>query len=255
MQLRFLPLLFLMAGCVSQGKYEAVQSENDRHASLLKTEQEKTKLLTEQMSMVENRLSKINQERTDLEMSVDEMKIALADIEKRKMEAEKRVAEFRDLVNRFRSLIDSGKLKVKTVEGRMVVELATDVLFPSGSAQLSKEGSTALGEVAMTLSTLKDRSFQIEGHTDNVPIGTAQYPSNWELAAARSLTVVKVMLASGMPAERISAASFGEARPAQSNDTEEGKMANRRIEIVLLPDLSSLPGFDELNELDSPLQP
>ena len=70
--------------------------------------------------------------------------------------------------------------------------------------------------------------------------------SNWELAAARALTVVKTMVEAGLPAERISAASYGEHKPARANDSQEGKAANRRIEIVVVPDLSSLPGFDEL---------
>jgi chemotaxis protein MotB len=82
-----------------------------------------------------------------------------------------------------------------------------------------------------------------------VGIKTAQYPSNWELAAARALTVVKTMVEAGLPADRISAASFGEFKPFKPNDTAEGKAANRRIEIVVVPDLSSLPGFDELKKV------
>ena len=92
-------------------------------------------------------------------------------------------------------------------------------------------------------------SLRVAGPTEwarLVPIATAQYPSNWELAAGRALTVMKTMIESGMPAARISAASYGDQRPVKSNDTPEGKAANRRIEIVLVPDLSGLPGFDEL---------
>jgi len=150
------------------------------------------------------------------------------------------------LLRKFKKLIDAGKLKVKIVDGRMVVELATDVLFDSGSAKLSDAGKAAIVEVSQVLATIGERSFQVEGHTDNVPIATAQYPSNWELAAGRALTVMKTMIESGMPAARISAASYGDQRPVKSNDTAEGKAANRRIEIVLVPDLSGLPGFDEL---------
>ena len=99
------------------------------------------------------------------------------------------------------------------------------------------------------LAEIPGRKFQVEGHTDNVGIKTAQYPSNWELAAARALTVVKTMVEAGLPADRISAASFGEFKPVKANDTNEGKAANRRIEIVVVPDLSSLPGFDELKKI------
>ena len=136
---------------------------------------------------------------------------------------------------------------MKIVDGRMVVALATDVLFGSGSATLSAEGKSAVAEVAAVLASIPDRKYQVEGHTDDVPIKTAQYPSNWELASARALTVVKAMIDAGVPADRISGASFAESKPAVANATPEGRSANRRIEIVVVPDLSSLPGFDELN--------
>jgi chemotaxis protein MotB len=172
---------------------------------------------------------------------------ALAELSKRKAEAERRVNEFRDLLARFKSLIDAGKLSVKMVDGRMVLALPSDVLFDSGSATLSAGGAAAVAEVSTVLATMTDRRFQVEGHTDNVPIRTAAYPSNWELASARALGVVKAMVTAGMQASLVSAAGFGEFRPATTNDTAEGRQQNRRIEIVLQPDLSMLPGFDELS--------
>ena len=154
---------------------------------------------------------------------------------------------FKGLLAKFKKLIDSGKLRVKIVDGRMVLELPTDVLFSSGKAKLSDEGTIAIQVIAAVLATIPGRRYQVEGHTDNVPIKTSRYPSNWELAAARAIGVTKAMIVAGMPGETISAASFGQFRPLSTNDTAEGKATNRRIEIVLVPDLSSLPGFDELN--------
>ncbi|MBF5045858.1 OmpA family protein [Aggregicoccus sp. 17bor-14] len=185
-----------------------------------------------------------------MEASVAEMTTALNELQQRKEEAEARMGEYRALLAKFRGLIDAGKLKVRIVEGRMVVVLASDVLFPSGSASLSKEGKAAVGEVATLLASIPRRQFQVEGHTDNVPIATAQYPSNWELAAARALTVVKTMREVGMPPDRISAASFGDSKPAVPNDSAEGRAQNRRIEITIVPDLSTLPGFDELQRVE-----
>ena len=174
-----------------------------------------------------------------LQSSIDEMQLALVELSKRKAEADARIAEFKGLIARFQSLIDAGKLKVEIVDGRMVVVLASDVLFASGSANLSRDGKSAIGEVAALLADIPD----------HVPIRTAVYPSNWELASARALTVLKTMLEAGMPADRISAASFGDSKPARDNETPEGKAANRRIEIVVTPDLSTLPGFEELNRV------
>ena len=171
---------------------------------------------------------------------------ALQAMERRRKEADARVAEFKKLIERFRPLIDTGKLRVKIADGRMVVELATDVLFDSGSAKLSDEGEKAVKEVAAVLASVPERAYQVEGHTDNVPISTKRYRSNWELASARAIRVVEAMVAGGLQAGRVSAASFSEFKPAADNAAPGGRKANRRIEIVVVPDLSSLPGFEEL---------
>lgn len=173
---------------------------------------------------------------------------ALQELERRRKQADARVAEFRKLIERFRPLIDAGQLRVKIADGRMVVELATDVLFSSGSAKLSGGGKAAVKEVATVLASVPGRSFQVEGHTDNVPISTKRYRSNWELASARAIRVVRAMIAGGLDPQRVSAASYSEFKPAADNAATGGRKANRRIEIVVVPDLSSLPGFEELKE-------
>ncbi len=284
--LRFVALLAATAslgGCVTQGKYDALQrtldetqatltqrsGDNERLQGELKTEQGRANELAAQVRTCRTQLETTRRakellagtnaamiaDKARLQASVEEMRAALAELSRRKAAAEARIGEFRTLLERFAKLIDAGKLRVKMVDGRMVVELASDVLFASGKANLSEDGQAAIDEVAGVLATIPERRFQIEGHTDNVPIRSAAYPSNWELASARSLTVLKRMVEGGMPPERISAASFGEFKPAKPNDTPEGKAANRRIEIVVLPDLSSLPGFDELNQVAGDQQP
>lgn len=184
-----------------------------------------------------------------LEDSIEAMTQALAEANERELEAKRRVYEFKQLLAKFQSLIDAGKLRVKIVDGRMVLELPTDILFPSGSADLSADGEAALTEVGGVLAGMKDRMFQVEGHTDNVPIDTRRFANNWELAAARALGVRATLEAAGMKPAQLSAASFGETRPVADNGTKEGKAVNRRIEIVLVPDLSRLPGADELEAL------
>lgn len=201
------------------------------------------------LTQTQGELAQVVKDRSALKGSVDEMRQALDELSRRKAEADRRIAEFKGLLARFQTLIDAGKLKVKIIDGRMVVALASDILFSSGSASLSKEGKARVGEVAALLAQLAGRKFQVEGHTDNVPIRTEQFPSNWELASARALTVLKTMVDAGMPADRVSAASFGDSKPAVPNDTPDGKAQNRRIEIVVVPDLSSLPGFDELQRV------
>jgi chemotaxis protein MotB len=164
---------------------------------------------------------------------------ALAAVER---EVTERNRIYEDVIGRFRSLIDGGQLAVSIVRGRMVIQLPQDVLFASGSATLSADGRSTLSQVASVLATLEDRSFQIEGHTDNVPIATAAFPSNWELSSARALSVVRVLIQGGVPAERLSGAGYGEYQPVASNDDPQSRRRNRRIEIVMLPNLDVIAG-------------
>jgi len=144
---------------------------------------------------------------------------------------------YEEVLARFRSLIDEGRLSVSIVRGRMVINLPQDILFASGRADLGQEGRETLAEVAEVLGEIDDRSFQVEGHTDNVPISTAQFPSNWELSAARALSVVKLLVSRGVAPENVSGAGYGEYHPVATNQTADGRRLNRRIEIVMLPNL------------------
>jgi chemotaxis protein MotB len=271
-------IYLLASGCVTQSTYDALQAQHnqtmedlaarnkaledankkissceDKGKSLeqaLSDEKDKTKDLDARLNKALGDLAALTKDKSKLQANVQEMTLALADLEKRRAQAEARVNEFKDLLAKFKTLIDAGKLKVKIVDGRMVVVLATDILFASGSATLSKDGKVAIAEVAQVLASIPKRNFQVEGHTDNVPISTQQFPSNWELAAFRATHVVKAMIEAGMPKERISAASFADTKPIGVNDMPEGKALNRRIEITIVPDLSSLPGFEDLQKIE-----
>lgn len=242
-----------LGGCVSSSKHKATVGElNSEIAKMTKINQEsraQVQALTVEKSGLEDRLITNAKDRGKLKATLDEMKMAMDEMRERQAEQKKRLQEFADLTQRFKKLTDAGALSVKIIDGKMVVSLGSDVLFPSGSAKLSKAGLDAIKEVTIQLNTIPGKIYQVEGHTDNVPIATATFPSNWELASARALNVTKAMIEAGMPAARVSAASFGDTHPFQSNDTVEGKAANRRIAIVVVPDLSSMPGYDELNKL------
>jgi chemotaxis protein MotB len=256
-------------GCVGQGTYDALRADHDQLLAehqrgqqeleqtmqTLRAEQAEARELGQRLARLEAQLGATMRDKSSLEENIGQMQVALADLKRRKAEADARIDEFKALVARFKTLIDAGKLRVRIRDGRMVVELATDVLFPSGSARLSRAGQASIAEVATLLASIPERQFQVEGHTDNVPTGPGGWNSNWELASARALTVLRTMVDAGLPPDRISAASFGEARPSRANDTPENKAANRRIEIVVVPDLSSLPGFEELQRVSGPAAP
>lgn len=169
---------------------------------------------------------------------------SLAAIER---EVRQRNAIYEEVIGRFRSLIDAGRLSVAIDRGRMVIQLPQDILFESGSATLGSDGRSTLAEVADVLADIDDRSFQVEGHTDDVPIATARFPSNWELSTARALSVVRLLVDRGVDPMSLSGAGYGEFRPVADNSDAEGRRRNRRIEIVMLPNLdviaaTQLPG-------------
>lgn len=235
-----------LSGCVSSSKHKA---EVDTLNAEITKGKEQNQALTSEKAQLEDKLIANAKDRGQLKSSLDEMKKAMDEMRQRQAEQKKRLQEFEDLTKRFKKLTDAGALSVKIIDGKMVVSLGSDVLFPSGSAKLSQAGLEAIKEVTNQLKAIPGKAYQVEGHTDNVPIATATFPSNWELASVRALNVTRSMIDAGMPAERVSAASFGDTHPVQSNETTEGKAANRRIAIVVVPDLSTMPGYEELNKL------
>ena len=101
-------------------------------------------------------------------------------------------------------------------------------------------------QVAQALATIGDRRFLVSGHTDNVPIKTSRFPSNWELSTARAVEVARLLVAGGMKPEVLGAAGYAEFDPVAQNDNPQNKALNRRIEIILEPNLSDLPNLDTL---------
>lgn len=251
--------LALASGCVSSGKYKNLEdqqqktaAENEANKVQLATSQAKVSELNGRLGIANTEKNQLQGEKSQLQGSVKEMQTALEQMKKRRQESEKRLAEFKELTAKFSKLVNSGKLSVKMVQGRMTVALSTDILFSSGSAKLSAEGVAAINEVTQLLKSLEGRKYQIEGHSDNVPMKSAMYPSNWELASARAVTVLKTMIDAGMAPDQISGATYGDTQPVSDNTTAAGKKLNRRIAIVIVPDLSGLPGNEELEKIVAP---
>lgn len=165
----------------------------------------------------------------------------LEELRKQRDAQEQRLAAYRQLQDRFRALVDSGKLQIAFRNGQMVVKLPSSILFPSGSDKLSDAGQAALADVTKILVDFKDRRFLIAGHTDNVPIKTKAFRNNWVLSTARAVSVLEFMVGNGMPAASVAAAGYGSEDPVAPNDSDANKELNRRIEIILVPNLSELP--------------
>ena len=130
-------------------------------------------------------------------------------------------------------LIATGQVHIRRYNSWVAVDISTDILFPSGVARLSRSAVQALERLAAVLAPWPN-SIRVEGHTDDRPIATAQFPSNWELSAARAASVVHLFMDHGIAPERLAVLGFGQYQPIASNRTVAGRNANRRVAVVIL---------------------
>lgn len=242
----------------TMAELDSEQANTARLQNLLKGAKEELEGAKEENTMLTKRLEALGQdvaamkqkgeltaeEKARLAAQLEEAKNQMAELKKRQEQAEARVKQFRDMLKRFQDMIKSGAIKVAVRDGRLVVELSEKILFDSGRAKLKKDGEKALSAVTAILKQVTDRNFQVAGHTDNVAIRTRRFRSNWELSTARAVNVVKFMQEEGLDPKRLSAAGYGQNSPVASNDTPEGRAQNRRIEIVLQPNLAELPSLE-----------
>jgi chemotaxis protein MotB len=175
-----------------------------------------------------------------LASSLDQAKARLEELRRAQAAAEARAQLFRDLALKLKRMIDAGDLQIVLRSGRMVLVMPTDVLFDSGKASIKPRGKETLAQLAAVLSTIKQRRFQVAGHTDNEPIRFSGFSSNWQLSAQRALEVTSLLIEAGVHPDNLSAAGYGEFDPVAGNDSTQGKAKNRRIEITLQPNIDEL---------------
>jgi chemotaxis protein MotB len=154
-----------------------------------------------------------------------------ADPQGRQREQMRGIAQ--DILRVLDSLVRDGQVKVTQSNRGLSVEINASVLFASGQAQLRTESGRALQQVARVLAAT-EQGIQVEGYTDDAPISTAQFPSNWELSAARASSVVRLFIDNGVAEQRLSVIGYGPNRLVAANDTPEGRARNRRVTVMIL---------------------
>ncbi|HJL14592.1 MAG TPA: OmpA family protein [Sandaracinaceae bacterium LLY-WYZ-13_1] len=229
-----------------EGQLQGAEQRSEELSSRITALEARNGELVERLRALGEEVEGLESERGSLQSSLQETQRALDELRERERQAQQRLATFRNMLQRFQSMIDSGRLRVRITRNRMLLELSENILFDSGRAGLREEGEAALAEIVEVLNSIPDRQFQVAGHTDNIPMRSSRFDSNWELSAARAVNVARYMIEQGMSAERISAAGYADTQPVASNETGEGRAQNRRIEIVLLPNLDELPDLSSL---------
>lgn len=129
--------------------------------------------------------------------------------------------------------IQNGKIELSMEPRGLVMSLNESALFAPGDAAIQPESKAVIRKVARALRRTPGQ-IRLEGHTDNTPINTRKYPSNWQLSTARAISVLQFLMEEGLASERLSAAGYGEHRPLAPNDTEENRAKNRRVDVVIL---------------------
>ena len=186
----------------------------------------------------QQKIEKLEAEKTELTAARDEL---AKDVEAKAGELAVLKGTYDKLEERMKEEIAEGDIRLSQSGGKLRVDLVDKILFDSGEAAISTRGEGVLARVGAVLASIDDKQIQVSGHTDRTPISeklAAQFPTNWELSAARAITVVRFLEEkAGVPPGRLIASGYGEHHPIASNKTAAGRARNRRIEILLTPSL------------------
>jgi len=216
---------------------EAAGLTKDKLA-LTKDKEELEQVLKAKSDTLSQNISDLRQKVANLEGENRKLKEDIAALQRVKEEKVKEVSNtYEQLLQNMKSEIAKGQVTISELKGKLTVNMEAAILFDSGKADVKSDGLEILFKMVETLKSVKDKAIRIEGHTDNVQISGAlmrQFPTNWELSAARAINVAKYLQQQGLDPAILSAAAFAEYKPVADNDTKEGRAKNRRIEITLV---------------------
>jgi chemotaxis protein MotB len=154
--------------------------------------------------------------------------------EEKNLKAVELAPSLRFLTEELKKEIEMGRIQINMQTRGLVVSFNQATLFPSGEDVVSSDVYPSLEKIAAAMLKIPN-PVRLEGHTDSIPISTARFHSNWELSAARSIAVMELLAANfGVPREKMSIAGYADTAPVASNETQDGRARNRRVDIVLL---------------------
>ena len=245
----------LLTSCVAKRKYIAArtketQEHNDNialNSRVTRLEDTVSKLHHQLGAMgnanenAENQLYKTNAE---LNMTKEQIAAQRQRLQQMQSFIDQQQKAVQDLKKRISDALvgfNSSELDVTMKDGKVYISMQESLLFPSGSAKVNPRGKEALAKVASVLTSNNDINIDIEGHTDNKPIHTTQYPDNWALSTARATSIAHVLIDEySVSPTRLIASGRAFYQPVATNETEDGRAHNRRTEIILEPKLDEL---------------
>ena len=224
--------LLLVFSCVSKNKYLELETRMNKTQAQL---QEDKRNLQAQNDKLRSKNIRLSDTIEDLKLELRQEKLAVLQKESEVSELER---TRREIEFSLKEQIAQKDIKLEEVEGKLKVTFVDKILFDSGSVMIKPKGQEVLLKLADSFRDNKDQNIAVEGHTDDVQIGSAlldKFPTNWELSAARATAVVRFFQEKGnISPERLTASGFSYYRPVAKNATIEGRKQNRRIEIILV---------------------
>jgi chemotaxis protein MotB len=210
-------------------RLDRARSDAAASSSALQDARSQIEELRSERADLEMRLDRTQSEKAELAASQDELS---RDVLAKQEEIAKLKGEMGELEDKMKAEIAKGAIRLSQAGGRIKVDVVDEILFPVGESGFSKQGEEVLAR-------MKNKKITVSGHTDDVPISTRlqdRYPTNWELSAARAITVVRFLEEkAGVPGERLVAAAHSQYEPLATNKSTRGRARNRRIEILLTP--------------------
>lgn len=221
-----------LTSCVSKKKYEEAMTRAAAEKSAL-----------------ESALAESRQETDDLQADFDELqqnlnmsKEEIAELSQTIATNNEKIETLKDAIAEAFETYDQDDVSVELRNGKLYITMNNSILFEAGRDRLNDESKDVIATLAGVINENEEMNLHVEGHTDNEPveIHKAKYTDNWGLSVARALSVVRELQANGVTPSRITASGKGDTQPVASNDTEEGRLANRRTEFVIAPEIEGL---------------
>jgi chemotaxis protein MotB len=258
------PLSLHLCGCgYSQEEWDQKVRENENLRGQLAEQQQARRKCDADFADGQKEITDLKKQLRERGVDLDNLNAGLEQQKKALEEYAQRAKQLEELRKRFDALktklqkLTEFGLKVDTRDNRMLIQLPGDVLFDSGSAVLRKEGKEILKQVAEVVhndAQLSAREFQVAGHTDSKPLKGGPFVDNWGLSAMRARTVVEYLTLPGdqggdLNPKKWSAAGYADTDPVAPNDTDDNRKKNRRVELVIQPDVEEMLNLNSLTTL------
>lgn len=238
----------MMTSCVSKKKFDALTQEKTNLEQSLEASQTQVSKLEDEKSTLTMEKDKLSTEVSTLKQDLTKTQQEVSEVKTQVQQQATKLDNLESNIHAAFAPIEKTGWSIHQEDDMLYISVENPVLFRSGSASVNRDARNMINGIADVLKNNSDVRMIVEGHADNKSISTDRYPSNWELSAARSASVVKALVKAGVDPGRLTVAGRGDTMPATEagNSTTEARKMNRRTEFILVPIISKLYEMDKM---------